>query len=283
MRIAQGISIANVNRPISTAPAYDADATAFFTAASITDTTQKSAVNTLVLSLKSANIWTKIKALYPIVGGVASSHSVNLKQPGTFNLSFATGWTHSSTGMTPNGATYANTSLIPNTHLTSNTHHLSFYSRTELSSSASDLACQSIQAASSQYGYMILSARDTVINVGPYFQQQTQNSNRLNPAITSTAGFYNGSRTSSTSFKAYVNGSLVGTNTNTASSISSYLPVNSLYLGAFNLNNNGVISTLSYSTRECSFASIGDGLSDAEALSFYNAVQTYQTTLGRQV
>jgi hypothetical protein len=280
MRIARGISVTNTSKPVGIT--YDADATAFFTAASITDTTQKSAVNTLALTLKSANIWTKMKALYPIVGGSASSHAVNLKQPGTFNLTFSTGWTHSSTGMTPSNA-YANTFLIPNTHLTSNNHHLSFYSRTEVSGSASDLACQSIQASSTQYGYMILSARNTVINVGPYFQQQTQNENRLNPSRTSTAGFYNGSRTSSISFKGYVNGSLVGTNTNTASSISSYLPVNSLYLGAFNINNNGVISTLSYSTRECAFASIGDGLTDAEALSFYNAIQAYQTTLGRQI
>jgi len=92
------------------AAAFDADAQAFFTAASITDSTQKSAVNQLVLDLKSYNIWTKIKALYPIVGGSASSHAVNLKTPGTYNLTFATGVTHSSTGMTGNGTSgYANT------------------------------------------------------------------------------------------------------------------------------------------------------------------------------
>ena len=34
---------------------------------------------------------------------------------------------------------------------------------------------------------------------------------------------------------------------------------------------------------QCAFASIGEGLTDAEASSFYTAVQTYQTTLGRQV
>ena len=53
MRIARGISVTNTSKPISTAIVYDADAVAFFTAASITDTTQKNAVNTLVISLKS--------------------------------------------------------------------------------------------------------------------------------------------------------------------------------------------------------------------------------------
>ena len=60
---------------------YDADAQTFFTAASITDTTQKSAVNQLVLDLKSANIWTKFKAIYPFVGGTSTTHKYNLVKP----------------------------------------------------------------------------------------------------------------------------------------------------------------------------------------------------------
>jgi len=51
------------------APAVDADAQAFITAANITNTTQQSAIDTLVKSLKTANIWTKMKAIYPFVGG----------------------------------------------------------------------------------------------------------------------------------------------------------------------------------------------------------------------
>ena len=52
---------------------YDSDAQAFFTASGITDLTQKNAVNQLVLDLKSNSLWTKIKALYPIVGGNANT------------------------------------------------------------------------------------------------------------------------------------------------------------------------------------------------------------------
>jgi hypothetical protein len=264
----------------SQANLYDPDAQAFFTAASITDNTQKSAVNTLVLSLKSANIWSKMKALYPIVGGVASAHAVNLKQPGTYNLTFATGWNHTSTGMTPNGATYADTNLIPNTALTSNSHHLSFYSRTNNTTTAYDMACQSIQASSTQYGYMLLSTYNTGTS---RYQQQTQNAYAITVSEANTLGFYQGSRTSSTSFKAFKNGILRGNNTALASTISSYLPINSIYLSAFNFNNNGAISTSDYSNRQCAFASIGDGLTDTDASNFYNAVQAYQTTLNRQV
>ena len=52
----------------------DPDAQAFIDAAVITDPTQISAVNTLVVDMKDANIWTKMKAVYPYVGGTASSH-----------------------------------------------------------------------------------------------------------------------------------------------------------------------------------------------------------------
>ncbi len=84
---------------------YDTNAQAFITAAGITDAGQKSAVNTLVLSLKSGNIWSKMKAVYPFVGGTATSHKFNLIDPrdlnAAFRLSFVNGWTHSSTGVLP--------------------------------------------------------------------------------------------------------------------------------------------------------------------------------------
>jgi len=57
-------------------------------------------------------------------------------------------------------------------------------------------------------------------------------------------------------------------------------PVNlNTYIGA--LNQNG--SPLFYTTKQCAFASIGDGLIDTEAANLYTAVQAYQTTLSRNV
>jgi hypothetical protein len=60
---------------------FDTDAQSFITAASLTDTTQTNAVNDLVLDLKAAGLWTKISTLYPMVGGNATSHKFNLKDP----------------------------------------------------------------------------------------------------------------------------------------------------------------------------------------------------------
>jgi len=125
----------------------DPDAQAFITAAGITDPTQQGAINTLVVDLKGYSIWTKFKAIYPIVGGTASQHKYNLKDPrdldAAFRLTFATGWTHSSTGMLPNGASaFANSFLIPNTTLTLNSTHISYYSRTNIAEGVYDIGTQ---------------------------------------------------------------------------------------------------------------------------------------------
>ena len=45
-------------------PSVDPDCAAFLTATGITDPTISGAVCTLVTSLKSANLWNKLKAIY---------------------------------------------------------------------------------------------------------------------------------------------------------------------------------------------------------------------------
>ena len=122
-----GAGSVNANsNTVTPTSAVDPDAQAFITAAAITNPTQQAAINTLVVDLKGYNIWTKFKAIYPIVGGVASSHAVNLKTPGTFNLTFGTGWTHNSNGMTSLN-TFAQTGIQPSTVLGLNDSHLSYF------------------------------------------------------------------------------------------------------------------------------------------------------------
>ena len=265
MRIARGISVTNTSRPISTAPVYDADAAAFFTAASITDTTQKSAVNTLVLSLKSANIWTKMKALYPVVGGVASSHAVNLKQPGTFNLTFQTGWTHSSTGMTPNGATYADTGLAP-TLMAQDSIHGSSYLRNNTTSDGP--AFSSEQATTYNNSFYLwpkqVTSNNYSVRINDSTSQQLQNGDIRGLNLISRTASNSKKYRINTTEVFYVTTASTGRNTD------------SIYIGKSRNNAN-------FYTNEYSFLSFGDGLTDTDMINFYNAVQTMQTTLGRQV
>jgi hypothetical protein len=258
--------------PLVAAAANDADAQAFIDAAGITDATQQSAVNQLVLDLKSANIWTKMKAIYPIVGGTASTHKWNLKDPrdldAAFRLTFATGWTHASTGMTPNGATYANTYLVPSSAITLNSVHISYYSRTNITPAAStDIGSWT----NTSTNYTLLALGTTL---GSYAGlQQTSFSDYPVFADADSRGFYMATRTSSSLSSIYKNGVLKDTSAQTSTGNGT----NSFYIGSGNGNNPN------YSTKQCAFASIGDGLTDAEAANFYTAVQNYQTTLGRNV
>ena len=252
------------------AAGFDPDAQAFITAASITDPTQQSAINQLVLDLKGYSIWTKFKAIYPIVGGVASSHAVNLKTPGTYNLTYASGMTHSSTGMVANGSTgYANSNLNPSSALTLNSTHLSFYSRTSTITNAQ----REIAIYQSGDNPTMALGTNTGVEISDHYNF---NNNRVSGSIASATGFYIGTRTTSTSHKLYKNNTTLGTNTTTNSNL---LPNGNVFICGANSTNLGFSS----STKQCAFASIGDGLTDTEAANFYTAVQAYQTTLGRSI
>jgi hypothetical protein len=264
-----GKSLFKSNVKAVSGAALDPSAQAFITAAGITDATQQSAVNQLVLDLKSANIWTKMKAIYPIVGGSASTHKWNLKDPrdldAGFRLTFTTGWTHSSTGMKPNGTSaYANTNFIPlNQYVDSSSCHISYYSRTD-NNSNTDMGCNSVSAGT--YIYIKLS------NV-TYIRNNTSGAGtESNTSNTSGTGFYINNRTSLTVQKIIKNTTITSFSVNATTR-----PNVNMYIGA--LNN----PILDYGNKECAFASIGDGLTDSEASNLYTAVNTYQTTLNRQV
>ena len=246
---------------------FDPDAQAFITAASITDPTQQGAINTLVISLKGYSIWTKFKAIYPIVGGVASSHKYNLKDPRdldvAFRLAFATGWTHSATGMTPL-VTWADTFLNCFANTSQNSTHYSYYSRTN-SNSEVELGALSGGFQS----FLILRS----VNLS-YFVVN-QNAPYTTYSNLDAKGFYVANRTASNVVNGWKNGIKVVTSSN----LSNGNPNLKIYLGAY--NNGGIAA--GNSIKECAFASIGDGLTDTDAANFYTAVQAYQTTLSRNI
>ena len=255
----------------------DADAQAFIDAAGITDATQQSAVNQLVVDLKSANIWTKMKAIYPIVGGTSSTHKWNLKDPrdldAAFRLTFTTGWTHSSNGMLPNGTSaYANTFLIPNTTLTLLNTHLSFYSRT---SAIGNLQRDLSAFTNGTFPSFSLGTNTGVLVSDHYWFTN----NRISRTIPNAQGLMLTSRTNDTTHKSYRNGLQLGA-TDTISNSGRSMPLIPLFLGAANVAPQSVSN---FSNKQFAFATIGSGFTDADTLNFYNTIQTFQTTLGRQV
>lgn len=260
-------------------PSLDPDAAAFLTAASITDTTITSAINTLVVDMKGYGIWTKMKAIYPFVGGTASTHKWNLKDPqdtnAAFRLVFNGGMTHSSNGVLFGGINgYANTYLNTASHLSLNSAHLSFYSRTNTpSGSIGEIGA--LKSSPDSY---------TNININGFgfgYVGRINNATTYNSITNSDSrGFYLTFRTASNTIKLQKNASILvngfaGSNTTTLANI---------FIGCINNWGTGSSDTPQYfSNRECAFSSIGDGLSVTEAADFYTAVQAFNTTLARQV
>jgi len=239
-------------------PTIDEDAQAFIEAAGIVDPTEVSAITTLVVDLKTYNIWNKMKAIYPMVGGTATSQKYNLKNPNTFTGTFVGGWIHSTTGALPNGVNaYLDSNLNVGTQLTNNNLHISFYSRTNNTSlgyemGIGDSKLSLIARYTNGLGY---------INYNGFSTFTTPNS----------TGLYLGSYESGV-WNGYKN----NTNPISITKASTTFASTNMIIGA-------EFQSLSYSTKECAFSSIGDGLTPTQAGNFYTAVQAFQTTLGRQV
>jgi hypothetical protein len=271
--IGTNLAITTKNYSVAGGAAIDTDAQAFITAAGITNATQQSAVNQLVLNLKSANIWTKMKAIYPIVGGTATTHKWNLKNPldtnAAYRLTYTTGWTHSSTGMKPSSA-YAET-FLNGTVLGGTSIHTSTYTRTQATDTNHRIEIGAFDGTNFNASSAYYSTTGKFVTYGI-----NNAANLATNATTNTLGFQIGSRTSATSLKLYWNGSLLSTNTNSSSNQTNQ----TFFLGGYK-NNVGVGAD--FSNRELSFVSIGDGLTDTESSNFYTAVNNYQTTLGRNV
>lgn len=262
-------------------PITDPDAIAFLAAAGITNPTISTAIDTLVIQLKAIGVWSQLKAIYPFVGGTATTHKFNLKDPqdtnAAFRLVFSGGWTHSANGVLPNGSnSWAETFLIPNTTMPTGGDHLAYYSRTNSANSIDYLIGVETGSPLTLLGLVgkrTTAGRGFYVTTNP---SSTFNTARQDDLGRDTRGFFLG-----TSFGLNTIYTLNGITlaTNTVSNIYLTRATDSLPIAAS--KNNGLI--VNYTDKECALASIGLELTPTEAANYYTAVQAFQTTLNRQV
>jgi hypothetical protein len=116
---------------LKSAGGVDADAQLLIDAASLTDETQISAWDTFVKGCKSAGVWDNIVAVYPIIGGTASKHKWNGKNPvdtdAGFRLSFTGTTYHNANGMWFGNNRYAETHCSPAVDLASPNTFIAWY------------------------------------------------------------------------------------------------------------------------------------------------------------
>ena len=253
--------------PVSSGGGFDPDAQAFFdrvtTAGGTLSETEQNATNQLVLDMKSAGVWSAMKAVYPMVGASAAACAQNLKSS-SFTGTFTSGWTFASTGVTGNGTSaYMDTGLISNTSMNYNSQSYFIYKTTVQSGNFCDFGVSDLTGDSIA---MFLSNGWNVIN--EFLLTASFTSSTL-------AGAYILNRNNSNDKKLFRNGSLFETKTNAATN----LTLGNVYLSARNAAGTADFFT----NTQTRFFSIGDGLTDTQASNFYTAVQAFQTTLARQV
>jgi hypothetical protein len=259
-------------------PTYDPDAQAFFTASGLTGATNLTAINNLVVALKGFGIWTKMKAVYPFVGGTATSHKWNLKNPldtnAAFRLTFTGGWTHSSTGALPNGTNgYADTFFNALTNMSI------------IDTSFGTYVAGTATLGSSHIGYINSTNTQFYLHIQSLTEKRGSTASSVSAAyyisktgLTATThrGFWAASNRSATD-RAMIcsDGSFVYSTASFSAAQSSF----NLYIGA----RNGSGTASNFDTMEHRFDFIGTALNDTELTNLRTAVTTFNTTLGRNV
>lgn len=243
---------------------YEADAQKFMDSAGITDIVQKNALNGLVKQLKDSSLWTKMIALYPMMGGTQAAIALNLKDPrnldDVYRLTFYGSPVFAATGVLfPTVADYAETHLADTLMGGYDNSSISYYSRTQNDIAGYDMGCTD---GAIPYNEM------SIVASSPYNSEWFGFRQNLSTSI--TTGLFMLSSSANDVIR-YRNGVIV--------SAKGSGPDNS-YTKLTILIGNSRVSTHP-GQKECAFASIGNGLTTPQALTFYTIVQNFETALER--
>ena len=244
----------------------DQDALAFINTAGITSSNQQIAINDLVIDLKRANLWSKMVALYPFIGGTADKHKYNLKNPSKHIISFPSGTRHDTNGVTM--YSYSAYMNISTSDLNNNIKdiHLAVYIQNHVNlDNTKDIG--QVNSSTTNICSMRSSFSTTYTT---YFDNGNEGNGRLSVGVNGTQGFTLDNQLSGYE-SIFKNGSKLTTK--------SYSPTN-ISIGFY---LSGYYNTPSYNTRIYSLASIGYGLTDSEQATFYTIIQNYQLSLNRSV
>lgn len=252
----------------------DADALAFFSASGITDSTQKSAVNALVLGLKNASLWNRFAAIYPFVGGDSTKHSFNLKAPGSYQIAWSGTVTHDANGITGNGSTgYGNTGLAASAVGSTTSQFIYVYNKTTLPTANGHLlsAANAAGGVRSELQHYKPGGTDYVAMGG------------LN---------YNASATKFTDISSNLKGHIAANITDASNQVLWFNAAASTVAVAasarstspfFLLAKNNGGSPTGYSNANLAFAAIGETLTAGEWTTFKGLIDTFQAALSRNV
>ena len=258
---------------------FTAEARAFFNATGITDSNTQKAVNQLVVSAQANGWWNLCSAIYPMVGGTATTCKFNLKNPldtdAAFRLTFVNSPTIDSNGVSFNGSNqYADSHLSPASILAANDKHFSCYITTPGTTPSDRIEMGCTDGLNYASGNNICALSSNINGSAQLWGfDETFNASGL---LTVGVGFWNYYIDSSNTTKIQIskNGtSTSGAHTNIGSITSN------VFIGAFNCNGTANY----YVDRKFAFSTIGKAMTTSICSLMYSDIQTFQTSLGRNV
>lgn len=258
----------------SPVPSFDPDAKLYLEEVILQggtlNATLSAATDTLFVSLKSAGLYSKMIAFYPILGGVAGSHRLNGNRTNSvYDMNLFGTWNHTSTNMIGNGTnTYATFNIFGNT-LPSTDSHLSVYGNIpNTNSSGYDLSIN----FNNQNGKV---------------QQIILNFQNSGNAYAEYSGYAAVPGSDNDDF-IIISRNAAGTETIRArngsalpNKVESCFDIDNTrewFLGAEQGNNGAKLSS---TKNGYIWVGFGTKLTDAELITYQNIVNTFQTTIGR--
>jgi hypothetical protein len=235
--------------------------------------TEINAINNLVWGLVGTGLWDKLNLIYPFIGSSLNAQKWNLKDVANYNITFTgTGFTTS----TANGlqktivdaVSYGSIAYNVSTLLSNTSYHISCYVGTSQATLATPFG-----AFANLVGQVFRTYTQTT-----FFGVQFGGATGVNTSLSTTTatGYVIGTRTAINACALYVAGRFISRDTSTASATTLPNAAN------INVGVNTVGATYA-STQAIRMATVGSSLTDADAKNLYTLVQSFQTTLGRQV
>jgi len=243
---------------------YDSSAAALIAAFSTPATSARmSAINSLIVALKSAGVWTKLDILYVLAAHDAQAGRLNWKVPASFALVEVNSPTFTTDqGYAGNGTTsYLNTQFTPSTNgvnLTQNSATIGVWSRTAAAQGASTFG------NATGTGSLLVAPRIT----GDNFNYRVNQTTTAATANTDGSGHYAASRSASNATQGYKNGATAGSAGSVASAA----------LPSVALNIGRVAS--GFSDAQVAAAYAGGNLTSTEHANLHSALNAYMTAVG---
>jgi len=262
----------------SYASAYDSDAQAFFDVNTGLSGTQKTAINDLVLDFKANGTWSGYRAIYPMIGGTASAHKWNLKDPrdldAAFRITFYGTWTHNSLGAKGDGTSaYGDTHFVDGDNWTDAGTYINctigYYSNLDIAGDSGSNTEIGADTSDNSKEFILQ------INDGGGMYGRVYNTSSISGRGTSTNTKWAVANALNGNSYLFENGSPQGAVTTQGTN--SFLP-ETIYLNS----SRSATSSAIMSVRRCAFAIIGNGFTNTEISNDYTVIQAYQTALSRE-